>query len=60
MILENEKLPPFEAALKRIMEIAFTSGLRALGSSGQKIEDIKSDEQARRRLLRSKLKIISM
>ncbi|THJ20633.1 MAG: hypothetical protein CAF45_013830 [Nitrospira sp. CG24E] len=52
MILEHDKLPPFEPLLKRTMELALSSGLKALSSSGLKTEDIKFDEQARSRFVR--------
>src|SRR5882672_9213025 len=39
-------LPPFKPTLQSIVKMAFTAGLQALASRGQKMEAIKTDRTA--------------
>lgn len=46
MNLEHADLPNFEPFLKQVLNIAFTSGVKALRSKGLRLQDIKIDEAA--------------
>src|SRR6266851_6433759 len=51
MILDHPRLAPFSPLLESLLRAAFTSGLDRLRSDGFKMEDIKTNERARRRFM---------
>lgn len=52
MNLDHPELEPFEPELKRLLNIAFRSGIESLHSVGLRLADIERDDSARRRFIR--------
>jgi len=51
MDLDHPLIPPFSPLLESVLSTAFTTGLDRLRSDGFKMEDIKTNERARRRFM---------